>query len=159
MLFLSVLKEQHVSSNDHSRPGGVYHPDFQFGRPAYFDVSVHSTTQPSHISSSSCSAWVAAAAGEVAKDLKHQAVVEEAGCDFIPLVVETFGVWSLFALRTLRTIADHTTARSGVSTKLARKHFLQQLSVSLWTNNARMILRYWTLQCEDMDFPFPHLRT
>jgi len=154
-----VLKEQHVSSNDHSRPDDVYHPDFQFGRPAYFDMSVRSTTQPSHISSSSCCAGVAAAAGEVAKDLKHQAVVEEVGCDFIPLVVETFGVWSPLALRTLRTIADRTTARSGVSTKLARKHLLQQLSVSLWTNNARMILRYWALQCEDMNFPFPHLPT
>ena len=44
---------------------------------------------------------------------------------------------------------------SGASTKQARKHLLQQLSVSLWTNNARMILRYWALQCEDSDFPFP----
>jgi len=35
---------------------------------------------------------------------------------------------------------------------LARKHFLQQLSVSLWINNARMILRYWALQGEDSDF-------
>jgi len=73
--------------------------------------------------------------------------------------VETFGVWSPFALHTLRTIADRTTARSGVLTKLARKHLLQQFSVSLWTNNARMILHYWALQCEDMDFPFPHLPT
>jgi len=84
-----VLKKQRVSSNDHSCPSNVYHSDFQFGRPAYLDMSVRSTTQPSHISSSSCCAGVAAAAGEVAKDLKHQ---EEAGCDFIPLVVETFGV-------------------------------------------------------------------
>jgi len=159
-----VLKEQRVSSNDHSHPGDVYHPDFQFGHPAYFDVSVSSTTQLSHISSSSCCAGVAAAAAaaaaeEVAKDLKHQAVVEEVGCDSIPLVVETFGVWSPFALHTFRNIADCTTARSGLSTKLARKHLLQQLSISLWTNNARMILRFWALQCEDMDFPFPHLPT
>ena len=35
-----------------------------------------------------------------------------------------------------------TTAGSGASAKLARKHLLQQLSVSLWTNNARMILCY-----------------
>ena len=73
---------------------------------------------------------------------------------FIPLVVETFGVWSPFALRTLQTIADHTTARSGASAKLAWKHLLQLLSVSLWTNNARMILWYWALQSEDSDFPF-----
>jgi len=147
-----VLKEQRVSCEDHSRPGDVYHPDFQHGRPACFDASVRSTTQPSHISSSSCAG--VAAAGELAKDQRHQDAVDEVGCDFIPLVVETLGVWSPFALQTLHTIADRTTARNSISTKLARKNLLQQLSVSLWTNNACMILRYWALQCQDMDFPF-----
>jgi len=85
----------------------------------------------------------------LAKDLRHQNAVEEAGCDFIPLVVETFGV--RFAM--LRIIADRTTARSGASTKLARKHFiLQQLSVSLWMNNVHMISRFWALKGENSDF-------
>ena len=53
-----------------------YHPDFQHGRPAYFDVSVRSTTQPSHISFSSSCAGVAAAAGELAKDQRHQDAVD-----------------------------------------------------------------------------------
>ena len=118
-------------------------------------MSVCSTTQPSYISSASSCDGVAAAAGELAKDQRHQDVVEEAGCDFIPLVVGTFGVWSPFALNMLRIIADYTTARSGASTKLARKNLLQQLSISLWTNNARMILRYWAFQGEDSDFPTP----
>ena len=39
-----VLKEQHVSYEDNSHPDDVYHPDFQHGHPAYFDVSVRSTT-------------------------------------------------------------------------------------------------------------------
>ena len=43
-----VLKEQRVSYEDNSRPGDVY-SNFQHRRPAYFDVSVRSTTQPSHI--------------------------------------------------------------------------------------------------------------
>jgi len=68
----------------------------------------------------------------------------------------TFGVWPPFALRMLQTIADCTTAHSGTSTKLSRSQFLQQLSVSLWTNNACMILRYWALQGEDSDFPTLH---
>ena len=75
----------------------------------------------------------------------------------MPLVVETFGVWSPFALHTFHTIADYTTARSGVPTKAVQKYLLQQLSVSLWTNNSHIILHYWALQCEDTDFPFPHL--
>ena len=120
---LGVLKEQRVSYEYNSHPGDVYHPDFWHGCLAYFDVSVHSTTQSSQISSSSSCAGVAAAAGELAKD-RHQDAVEEAGFDFVPLVVETFGVWSPFALQTLRTIAECTTARSGASTKQAHKYFV-----------------------------------
>jgi len=148
-----VRKEQRISGDDQSRPGDVYHPDFQHGRPAYFDLSVRSTTQALHISSSSSCAGVAATAGELAKDQRHRDTVEEAGCEFIPLVVETFGVWSPFALKSINIIADRTTARSGSSTRSARKNLLQQLSVSLWTSNARMILRYWALQGGDTDFP------
>ena len=90
-----VLKEQRASYDDGLRPGDVFHPDFQHhGRPAYFDVSIRCTTQPTFISSCASCAGVAAAAGEVAKDKKHLAAVEKVGSDFIPLVVETFGVWT-----------------------------------------------------------------
>ena len=58
---------------------------------------------------------MAAAAGEVAKDAKHFAIVEKAGGDFIPLLVESFGVWTHFALSFLNSIADRTTTRSGIS--------------------------------------------
>ena len=66
---------------------------------------------------------MAAAAGEVAKDVKHLALVEKAGGDFIPLCVECFGVWIPFALSTLNSTADRMTIRSVISRKLARKKF------------------------------------
>ena len=138
-----VLKERRASYDDGLRPGDVFH---QHGCPAYFDISVCSTTQPSLISSSASCAGVAAAAGEVAKDEKHLAAVEKVGSDFIPLVVETFGVWTPFALKALCTIADLTTPCSGVPRRVARRNLLQQLSEQLWTNNAKMILQYWALQ-------------
>ena len=59
--------------------------------------------------------------------------------------------YRLFALRMLRIIADRTTPRSGVPSKLARKNLLQQLSVALWQSNAKMILRYWALLDNDDD--------
>ena len=62
-----------------------------------FDSLLHSITQLCHISYSS-SAKVVATAGELAKDRRHQDAVEKAGCEFIPLVVETFGVWSISSL-------------------------------------------------------------
>ena len=39
-----VLKEQRASFDDSSCPGDLFHPDYQLGHPAYFDVSVWSTT-------------------------------------------------------------------------------------------------------------------
>ena len=60
-----VLREQGISSH----PGDIYHPDFHLGRPAYFDLSVRSTTQSAVMSSASSQAVVAAAVGEVAKTL------------------------------------------------------------------------------------------
>ena len=71
----SVLKEQRASCEDQSRPGDVYHPDFRCGCPAFFNLSVSSTTQPSFISSASTCAGIAAAAGELAKDVRHQDAV------------------------------------------------------------------------------------
>jgi len=82
------------------------------------------------------------------------AAVEKIGSDFIPLVVETLGVWTPFALKMLYVVTDCSTPRSGVPCKLARKNLLQQLSVQLWINNAKMILHYWALQgIDDNDNP------
>ena len=120
-LLQGVLKEQCASFDDSSHPEDIFHPDYQLGRPAYFNVSVHSTTQPAHISSSASCAGVAAAAGEVAKDAKHLAIVEKEGGDFIPLIMESFGIWTPFALV---VIADHTTTRSRISPKVARRNLL-----------------------------------
>jgi len=88
----------------------MYHLDFNLGRPAYFDLSVKSTTQSTVIFSTSSQAWVAAAAaGEVAKDTQYQYIVRADGGEFIPLVCETFGVWTPYALSILNSIADRST--------------------------------------------------
>jgi len=56
----------------------------------------------------------------MAKDAKHHGYGAEGS--FIPLVVEIFGVWTPFALSILHSIADHTTTRSGISRKMARRN-------------------------------------
>jgi len=55
-------------------------------------------------------------------------------------------VWSLDTFCFKTTTTDRTIPRSGIPRKIARKNFLQQLSVQLWAKNAKMILRYWALQ-------------
>ena len=84
-----------MSYDDGSCPCDLFHPHFQDNRSAFFDISVRCTTQPSFISSSASCAGMAAATGEVAKDEKHLAAVEKVESDFICLVVETFGIWTL----------------------------------------------------------------
>ena len=114
-----VFREQGISSVQ-SHPGDIHHPDFRLGRPAYFDLSV-STTQSALISCASSQAGVAAAAGEVAKDTKYQDMVSDSGEDFIPLVCETLGVWSPYALNTLFLIADRSTVKNGLARKCQSK--------------------------------------
>ena len=62
----------------------IYHPDFTLGRPAYFDLSVRYTTQPSFISAAASKAGVAAAAGEEAKDDHYLETVNNHGGEFFP---------------------------------------------------------------------------
>ena len=112
-----VLREQRVSGDNQSRPGDLYHPDFCQGRPAFFDVSVRNTLSPSIISHSSVSAGAAAAAGEALKDKQHENNVVAAGGQLYPLFVETFGVWTPFAIETLKDITRRTTKRNGLSPK------------------------------------------
>ena len=81
---------------------------------------------------------MAAAVGEIAKDNPYQDIVNDNGGDFIPLVCETFGVWSPYALSILGSIADRTIVRNGLPRKFARRQLLQQLSVTLWRYNAKM---------------------
>ena len=104
------------------------------------------TTQSAIISSSTSQAGVAAAAGE---DNQYLDSVTRCGGDFIPLVCESFGVWTPYALSTLFMIADRSTVSNGLLRKLARRQSLQQPSVTLCHYNAKMILRQFALSSED----------
>jgi len=90
----------------------MYYP----GCPAYFNLSVRSTTQSAVMSSASSQAGVAAATGEVAKDTQYQDIVRDDGG---ALVCETLGDWSPYALSILNSIVDRITVRNGLQHKLA----------------------------------------
>ena len=91
------------------------------------------------------SAGIAASRGEVEKDAHHEEAVASAGGIFIPLAVETLGLWSPASLKILREIAVRTTNRSGASTALAFHHFIEQLSICLWRSNSHMFLHLFNL--------------
>ena len=72
------------------------------------------------------------------KDAHHEEAVLSAGGIFIPLAVESLGLWSPASLNILRDIAVRTTNRSGASATVAFHHFVEQLSVCLWRHNSHM---------------------
>jgi hypothetical protein len=72
-----------------SRPGDVYHPDFDQGCPTYFDISVCNSLQASYIIQAAIHAGVA---GELEKDYCHNSSVQTHSCIFHPLVVESLGL-------------------------------------------------------------------
>ena len=110
-----------------------------------FDVSVCHPLQDSLICLSAATTGVAAGRGEVDKDSHHEASVWAAGGIFVPLVVESLGLWSPNSLAILRVIALRTTSKSGASTALAFCHFIEQLSMCLWRYNSQMLLHHLSL--------------
>ena len=64
---------------------------------------------------------------------------------FIPLAVETLGLWSPPSLKVLREIAIITTNRSGAGIALACHHFLEQLSMCLWRHISGRFLHHFSL--------------
>ena len=141
----TVCREQRITGDCHDRPGDIYHPDFSNGKPSFFDISVRSSLQASSISQSSITAGVAGARGEMQKDEKHRQLVEENGGVFIPLVVESYGLWTPFAKKTLKSIALRTIVRSGLEVKMATRNLFEQLSIKLWSYNAKIILNILSL--------------
>ena len=66
---------------------------------------------------------MAAAKGEEDKDAHHDELVQAAGGVFVPLVVESLGLWSAASRPVLQDIALRTTTRSGISRGLAYRGF------------------------------------
>ena len=110
-----VLREQRCSFNKGDRSGDVYHPNFVQGKPAFFDVTVRNSSTDNCVNNCSFQAGAAAEAGEMAKDLRHDANVTASGGVFYPLVVESFGTWSAHSLEVLKTVVRKTSLSQALS--------------------------------------------
>ena len=135
-----AIREQRCD-NSNERPGDIFHPDFQLGKPAFFDISVCNSLQPSYLSIAACSAGAAGEAGEMEKDSKYDSRISASGALFFPLIVESLGLWTSHSISVLRTIAGKSTLFSGLSKSLAVSNLMQQLGVKLWSFNAKMLLQ------------------
>ena len=102
--------------------------------------------QDSLLCLSAATAGVAAGHGESDKDSHHEASVQAAGGIFVPLVMESLGLWSPNSLAVLRNIVLRTISKSGASAALVFCHFIvDQLSMCLWRYNSQMLLHHLSL--------------
>ena len=67
-------------------------------------------------------------------------------------IFESFGSCSDVSLDTLKTIASKTVSVNTISFSQSLNNLLQQLSVKLWSYNARMILSRLLLDNNDSNF-------
>ena len=133
-------REIRCSSTSNSRPGDIFYPNFKHGIPTYFDLTVRNSLQPSYLVQAGTCPGAAAAAGEIEKDQRHDAMVSNTGGIFHPLVVESLGLWTPNSLPVLKIIARRASClnNAGISRSICNLH--QQLSVKLWLYNAKMVL-------------------
>ena len=142
-------REQRCTADNQSRPGDVFHPDFEQGSPTYFDISIRNSFQTQYITKAAQYAGAAAEAGENEKDRRHEAFVTATGGIFHPLVVETFGLWTNHSLSVIKTIARRLAFHGNLSVSKATTNLHEQLSTKLWLYNAKMILYRLSLDCSD----------
>ena len=142
-------REQRCSSDSGKRPGDIFHPNFQHGLPAYFDVTVRNSLQPSYLVQAASYAGAAAEAGEDEKVLRHETMVSATGSIFEPLVVESLGLWTPNSLRTLKSIARRASFHNGQTFSRTITSLHEQLAVALWLFNSRLILERLALSCKD----------
>ena len=124
-------REMRCSSTSNSRHGDIFHPNFEHRLPTYFDSTVRNSLQPSYLVQAATCPEAAAAAGEIEKDQRHDAMVLNTGGIFHPLVVESLGLWTPNSLQVLKIIARRASFlnNAGISRLVCNLH--QQLSVKL----------------------------
>ena len=131
-------------------PGDIFHPNFQHCLPAYFDVTVRNSLQPSYLVQAACYAGATAEAEEDEKVLRHQTMISATGSILEPLVVESFGLYTPKSLRTLKIRARKASLHNGQTFSRTITSLHEQLAVALWLFNSRLILKRLALSCKDV---------
>jgi hypothetical protein len=115
-------------------------PHWTRSREAALDITVVNPLAPSYLPRASKIAGAALEARYKEKMSKHHRDCEEAGIDFIPLVVESLGGWEADALLNLKRIGHLTAQRLGTPASTSTKQLFQRLAVVLQRGNANLIL-------------------
>ena len=115
------------------------------------NVSVISPMQYLMVSQASVIQGHALSVGEDRKFAAHATSCRSVGVCFIPLIVDTLGVWSDQALETIRGIGRLQGQRLGISLAETTTHLFQRLAVCLWRGNAAMWARRLPVRPPEVD--------
>ena len=130
--------------NVNRRPADVYIPRWRRGAPAALDLAVTSGLRNDLVTKSAEDGSAAVNAYEDFKRtyLNTEAICQEEGITFIPLVCEADGGgWGPAAHRVWSVLAKYKSVRTGEQDSTIATHLLQSLGLILHRENARAILR------------------
>ena len=123
-----------------SRPADIFLPTWKRGMPAALDVHVISPLQLQTKDKAATIQGHALKVGEQRKMAAHGEEGKEAGINFIPIVVETLGGWSIEAIQTIADIGRLQGQPLGITPGDSIRHLFQRLAISLWRGNATLWL-------------------
>ena len=133
---LATREPQSLCTTDGKRPDGVTQVPWSRGRCLAWDVTCPDTFAASNISASSDEAGSAAAAAETKKHRKYSDIIT--GVDFVPVAIETSGVWGEQAMKLVKEVGRRITAAT--HDKRSTAFLRQRLSVGVQRGNAFCVL-------------------
>jgi hypothetical protein len=133
---LATREPHSLFTGSGKRPDGVTQIPWRRGRCLAWDATCPDTFASSHVVASSNEAGSAAAVAEVNKTLKYNDIIS--GVDFVPVAIETSGVWGRQAVELVNEIGRRIAALTYEPRSTA---FLRQrISVAVQRGNAFCVL-------------------
>ena len=145
--------------NENRRPADVYLPKWRRGAPAALDLAVTSGLRSDMVEKSAEDGTSAVKAYEDFKrsHMQTEAICQEEGVTFIPLICEAVGGgWGPAANAVWNLLAQNKSTLTGETVSITVTHLLQSLGLILHRENARAILRR-TPQYSDNNTEFSEL--
>jgi len=131
-----VKEPMGISRSDGKRPDGATLIPWKQGQTLLWDATVVDTYAASYIGQTSKTVGSAARMGEQKKLVKYQSLLNQY-C-FVPLAIETSGVYGKDGLRFVREIGNRITANSGE--QRATSFLIQRISIAIQRGNGISVM-------------------